>query len=426
MANPGPGRDRSAPPPSWLARPRAALVTYGCFLACTQLLWLTYAPVTAQVDTAFGVSEGAVGDLAVLVPMAFVVLGVPSGRWLDRRFDATLMIGIGLTVVGAVVRALDPQSFGAALAGQSLIAVAQPLVVNAMTKLPAEALPPRESSRAIAALCAAQFVGMVLAIGMGEPLYRAGGLYLLVWIHAVVSVVVGVAVLVTLWLRPTQSPVAASARSESVLRTRVLWLLGGSAFVGFGLFNTMLTWLDAILTDLGRPGTAGWSGAIMLVAGIVGAAVLPNLAARSDRRRDALLVIGGIGVLVPFGTAHVHGAFVETSLLAALGFAALAGLPIILDISELAVGVANAATATGFIMLLGNLGGTVYVLGVQLLLGDVRTALMVLSVLALPAGLFAYGMPRRIGSLQPLTEVDDRTVSDAVGATPPRSVAVDG
>src|SRR4051812_8783560 len=104
MANPAQDSPLSTNPRR--AHPRAVLAVYGCFLACTQLLWLTYAPVTAQAAAAFGVPEGAVGDLAVLVPMAFVVVGIPAGRWLDRRLGPTLMLGIVITVVGAVIRAV--------------------------------------------------------------------------------------------------------------------------------------------------------------------------------------------------------------------------------------------------------------------------------------------------------------------------------
>lgn len=375
------------------------LVTYGCFLACTQLLWLTYAPVTAQAATDFGVSEGAVGDLAVLVLVACVVLGILSGRWLDRRFRSTLALGIGLTVAGAVVRALDADSFGVAVAGQSLIAVGQPLVVNAMTKLPALLLPQRGTTRAIAALSAALFVGMLAAVGLGGVLYRVGGLHLLVGGHAAVTALFGAAALSGMLLLPPQIAEATPAIAGSVLRSRVLWLLAGAAFVGFGLFNAMMTWLDSILTNLGRPGAAGWSGTIMIITGIVGAAVVSNVAGRSDRRREALLAIACISALVPLALAFAPGALAETLLLALFGCAALAGLPLMLDFSERVVGAANAATAAGFITLVGNLGGTAYVLVVQLLLGDIQTALMLLGLLGLPAVWFARGLPSRAGGL---------------------------
>src|SRR5262249_24017308 len=65
----------------------AILAGYGLLAACTQLLWLTYAPITTQAHRVMGVSEGAVGDLAAIFALMYVVLALPSGRWLDARFE---------------------------------------------------------------------------------------------------------------------------------------------------------------------------------------------------------------------------------------------------------------------------------------------------------------------------------------------------
>jgi hypothetical protein len=53
--------------------------------ACTQLLWLSHAPITTETQHAMGVSEGTVGDLAVVFPIVYVLLALPSGRWLDAN-----------------------------------------------------------------------------------------------------------------------------------------------------------------------------------------------------------------------------------------------------------------------------------------------------------------------------------------------------
>jgi hypothetical protein len=46
------------------------LAGYALLTACTQLLWLAYAPITTQTPRIMGVSSGAVGDLAVIFPPA--------------------------------------------------------------------------------------------------------------------------------------------------------------------------------------------------------------------------------------------------------------------------------------------------------------------------------------------------------------------
>ena len=57
------------------------LAGYALLTACTQFLWLAYAPITAQTHRIMGVSEGAVGDLAGIFPLVYVVLALPAIRF---------------------------------------------------------------------------------------------------------------------------------------------------------------------------------------------------------------------------------------------------------------------------------------------------------------------------------------------------------
>ena len=78
----------SARPDRWLILAGFALLT-----ACTQWLWLAYAPITTQTHQIMAVSEGAVGDLAGIFPFVYVILALPAGRWLDTRFARALGLG---------------------------------------------------------------------------------------------------------------------------------------------------------------------------------------------------------------------------------------------------------------------------------------------------------------------------------------------
>src|SRR6478752_2726230 len=147
------------------------LAGYGLVAACTQLLWLTYAPITTQAHRAMGVSEGAIGDLAAVFPLAYVVLALPCGRWLDARFTAALSGGAVLTGTGALVRVVAPNSYGWALGGQCIIAAGQPLVLNAITKTAARYFPPSERTAAVSIGSAALFVGVLAAVLSGGPLF---------------------------------------------------------------------------------------------------------------------------------------------------------------------------------------------------------------------------------------------------------------
>jgi len=128
----------------------AVLGAYALLAACTQLLWLTFAPVTIETARALRVDVGVAGDLAAVFPLVYVGLALPAGRWLDGRFARALGAGAVLTGAGALLRVAVPTSFAWQLAAQLVIAAGQPLVLNAITKVAAGHFPPRERPTAIA------------------------------------------------------------------------------------------------------------------------------------------------------------------------------------------------------------------------------------------------------------------------------------
>jgi MFS family permease len=373
------------------------LAGFSLLVASTQLLWLTFAPITVQAHQALMVSEQAIGYLAGIQPLMYVVLAIPTGRWMDRRFGTALTAGTLLTGGGAVLRLVAPGSFTWILAGQFLIAVGQPLVLNATTKIAARHFPLTERTSAISVASAAQFVGILAAALTDGPLFDHGGVRLLLLVHAAVTGIAAVCVLLAVQVPATFAADGPAAVSVGWLgHDRVMWRLGGLLFIGVGVFNAVATWLDSILSDFGHAGAGGTLIAVMTVAGIVGATVLPGAAARHDRRREALLTTISVTVLAFLAIAAVHDLLFIGVALALEGFVLLAGLPVALDWSELHVGPEKAGTATGFLLLAGNLGGTVLVLVVQAVIGNPYLALGVLSLVALPGLVLAVQLPRRV------------------------------
>lgn len=370
------------------------LAGFGLLTACTQLLWLTYAPITTQAARAMGVSDGAIGDLAAVFPFVYVVLALPTGRWLDARFPAALSTGAVLTGGGALVRLVAPGSYGWAFAGQCVVAAGQPLVLNAITKIAARTFPPAERTVAVSVGSGALFVGVLAAVLSGSALRDAGGLPLLVWTQAGLAVVAAAWVLVTARVPPAFGEEVSVAPTLDWLRSdRLMWVLGGLLFIGMGLFNAVATWLESILDSVGRGGAAGYLIAIMVGAGVVGAAVLPDAVAARNRRRDVLLAAVAVSVLAFAAIAVWPAAGFVACVLAVEGFFLLAALPVVLDWSELHAGEHRAGAAVGFLLLAGNLGGIVLVLVVQVLIDSPDAALLSLSGCALAGVALATRLP---------------------------------
>jgi predicted MFS family arabinose efflux permease len=378
------------------------LAGYALLAACTQLLWLAYAPITTQTHRIMGVSQGAVGDLAVIFPLMYVILALPAGRWLDARFGRALGLGAVLTGVGALLRLAGPSSYGWAVVGQFVIAAGQPFVLNAITKVAARYFPAKERTVAISVGSVALFVGILAAVLSGAPLLHAGGLTLLLWVQAGVAVLAAGWVLAAVRVPATFPGDPSVALSLRWLRgDRLIWLLAGLLFVGMGVFNAVATWLDSILTHFGHGGASGYLIAVMTVGGIAGGALLPDIVARRDRRRRLLEVAVVVAAAAFAVMAGVHSPAVGGVVLFVAGFFLLAGLPVVLDWSELHAGPERSGATAGFLLLSGNLGGVILALVVQAVVGNPYLSLGVLSVICLAGLALATRLPARAAAAAP-------------------------
>jgi predicted MFS family arabinose efflux permease len=342
-----------------------AVAAYGSVAAANQLLWLTYAPVTTDAARHYGVSEATVGWLSQIFPLLYVVLAIPAGVALDRRFRSSLLAGAWLTALGGAVR-LGADTFAAAMAGQVLVAIAQPLVLNAVTKLVAASLPPPSRALGISLASAGIFAGTALALPLGPALASAQDFSTLLVVD--VTIAVAAAVALTFALRRVASEPGAAVsvvRRElrGVWEDRLVRRVTGVAFLGFGIFVAITTWLQALLKPAGvSDGEAGWLLAMMVLAGVAGSAALPEQVARRGAelrflRVAAITAAAGCALL-----AALPGA--RWIVIAPVGVMLLASLPVILELTERRAGAA-AASATALVWMAGNAGGIVVALAVQ-------------------------------------------------------------
>jgi len=372
------------------------LAGYALLAACTQMLWLSFAAVDTQAATALHVDTGAVGDLAALFPLVYIVLALPTGRWLDARFEQALSAGAVLTGVGALIRLVSPTSFGWQVAGMLVIAAGQPLVLNSITKVAGRYFPASERSTAISIGTAALFVGILAAVLSAGPLYASGQLTWLLTVQAIPSVIVAVAVIVLLRTPPyfPDDP-SVSVSLRWLTGDRFMWVLAGLLFIGMGTYNVIATWLQPILAHFDEGDAAGNLIAILTFAGVLGAAVLPPAVAKRDRRRTMLMAALILSAVAFVAMAAIHNLVWLAIWLFATGFVLLAALPVVLDWSDVHAGPERQGGAVGFLMMSGNLGGLVLVLLIQLCIGNAYLAFGALAVIALLGIPIAARLPAR-------------------------------
>jgi predicted MFS family arabinose efflux permease len=378
-------RTAVAAPSSRLPRSRwLVLGWYAVLAASTQLLWLSFAPVDSRVARLMHTDVGAIGDLAIIFPLVYVLLALPTGRWLDTHFRPALATGAVLTGSGAIIRIVAPASFTVQLVGQVVIAAGQPLVLNSITKVAARYFPPHERAAAISVGTVALFVGILVAVLAGSALLNAGGLSLLLTVEAVPAVI---AALLTLAVLRVPHGFADDASTAVSLRwlthDHFMWTLALLVFLGMGTYNAVATWLQPILQDHGEGGAAGGLVALMTFGGVIGAAILPSAVAARDRRRPLLIAALSLSVVVFTALAVRHDIAWYAAWLFLEGLVLMASLPVVLDWSELHAGAERQGASAGFLLMSGNLGGLVLPGLVQAVLGNSVLPFVVLAVAAL-------------------------------------------
>ncbi len=365
------------------------IVAYSLVCAATQVLWLTFAAITTETARHYDVSVGAVGWLAEIFPLLYVVLAIPTGILLDRWFRPVLATGGALVAAGGLVR-LGGDTFAWVMAGQVTVAVAQPIVLSAVSKLAGEYLPVEQRAAGISVGSAGGFVGMLVALLLGPTLGAHGHLERLLVVEAVLAALPAIALAVTLRRPGHQSSEHAAIAGNTA---RALWrapsmrTLCGLVFVGFGIFVALATWLQTLLHPAGVSEAA--AGALlvgMVIAGVLGCAVLPPMVASRGLERGfmrAAVVVGCVGC-VALGVVPWLGG--RAAVIVVMGLFLLPALPVILTATERLAGSA-AGTAGAIVWMAGNLGGLVVALLVQVLVHHPLAAfgaMAAVSLLGLP------------------------------------------
>ncbi|WP_022928585.1 MFS transporter [Patulibacter americanus] len=360
------------------------VVAFAAVAGLNQTLWLTFAPITTVSAEHYGVSEGAIGWLAQIYPLLYVVLALPAGVALDRWFRPALAFGTAVTALGAVVR-LGGDTYAWALVGQVLAGIAQPFVLNAVGKLAGGTLSTADRPAGIAIGSAGLVIGQLLGLLLGPLLGSAESLTTLLVVQAVMACVAAAGLLLVL-RRPgavRDEGGAAVGALRTVWSDRRIRLLAALTFVGFGVFIALTTWLQALLEPFGvSDDTAGIMLAAMLLVGVGATAATPRLVVAPGRERAFL---GGVLAVAALGCAVLStaaGVGADAAAVVVVGALLAGSLPVIFELTERRAG-SHGGSAVALMWLAGNVGGLLVAVVVGGLLDHRTTAFLVLGAVAL-------------------------------------------
>ncbi len=381
-------------PARWLV-----LAAFGVMGAVTQVLWLSFAPITGPAAAFFGKSDLMIGLLSMVFMIVYIVLAIPAAWAIDTwGFKRAAGLGAILSSVFALTRGLFASSYTIVLVSQIGIAAGQPLVIGAITKVAARWFPVRERATASGLGTLALYVGPLAAMLCSPALFVRSGMKGMLLIYGA-AMAVTTAVFLAVAKEHPPTPAGRDERVlmfdglKSMIRQRDFLLLLAIFFIGLGLFNSVTTWVEDIVRPRGFSiAQAGLLGALMLVGGIAGAIVIPVLSDRTRRRKPfvVLALIGLLPGLIGVAFAASSGLLYLSGFV--LGFFLLSAGPIAFQYGAELTHPAPEGTSNSLLILMGQISGILFIVAMDALKdkasGSMTTSLLVLAgLVAVAAGL---------------------------------------
>jgi MFS family permease len=329
-----------------------------------QVLWISYAPVSSTAQAYYGVSDLAIAVLPMTFMLVFIPMSLPVAWIIDTYgFRRAVGAGVILMSVFGLARGLAGDSYPLVLVTTLGIAVAQPFLLNAWTKVAASWFALEERATAVGLTTVANLVGTAIGMVLTPLLVESLTLSTIQLGYGALAAVSAVLFLALARERPPTPacPPGLEVRAlmldglRHALRVRSFLIYLAVVFIGMGIFNGLNTWIEDILRPRGFTSTdAGTTGAVFLLSGILGAIVLPYLSDRQRRRRRYLLIamLGAIPGLV--GVAFAADLPLLLASAFVMGFFLVSAMPIGMQYAAEVTFPTPEGTSNGLIQLFGQ------------------------------------------------------------------------
>ena len=371
------------------------LLAYMFAVAINQLLWITFASITGSAAKYYAVSDLSIGLLSMSFMIVYIIVSIPAS-WVIDTYGIRVAVGIGavLTGVFGLLRGLVAADYTWVLIAQLGIAIGQPFILNAVTTVAVRWFPIEERATAAGLGSLAMYLGIVVALALTPYLTIQSGVGGMLVVYGIVSVIAAVVFLGVARERPPTPPCPPDQEARSLvfdglkgaLRKKDFVLLMVIFFVGLGVFNAVTTWIEDIVRPRGFTITqAGTIGGLMIVGGIVGALVIPALSDHYRKRIPFMILSLACAILGLVGITYVTSYWLLLASAFVLGFSLLSSGPVGFQYGAEIAYPAPEGTSNGLLLLMGQISGIVFILGMDSfkspVTGSMTSPLVVLIVL---------------------------------------------
>ncbi len=287
---------------------RWAILAVFMFINLTiQVLWISYAPITGPAAQFYGVTDLQIGLFAMSFMIAFIPLSMPVS-WVIDTYGFRVAVSIGAVLMGifGLLRGLVGANYSLALWSTVGVAIAQPFLLNAWTKMPANWFSIEERATVVGLVTLANLIGTALGMVVTPILIEQMDIPTVQLIYGGLAALSSVLFIAFARETPPTPPCPPGMEARALmldglkhaLTVKSFWLYLLVSFIGMGIFNGITTWIENIVRPRGfTPTDAGTLGALMLIGGILGAVAIPPFSDKQHKRRRFLLL--GIALALP-------------------------------------------------------------------------------------------------------------------------------
>lgn len=339
-----------------------------------EIQWLTFASISKVAQEFYQTTALRIDFLSMIYMLVFILMSIPASYIIDTwGLKIGLMIGALLTGIFGALKAWGAESLLIVTIAQTGLAIAQPFILNAVTKVGALWFPVNERATVAGLGSLAQYIGIIVALAVTPlliPQLQDGTYQLakMLWIYGIISIAGAVLVLLFIREKPPTPPtseefaerISPVAGIKDIFRNRDMQLLLLLFFIGLGIFNAVSTCIDQICKNLTMDET-GIVGGVMLLGGIFGALILPTLSDKMQKRKP-FMVICMIFMLPGLIGLTVFKDFIPMIISAfVFGFFIMSAGPIGFQYGAEKSYPAPESTSQGIILLVGQISGIIFV-----------------------------------------------------------------
>jgi cyanate permease len=351
------------------------LSIYMLIVAVNQLLWITFAPITSDAAQYYGVSDIKIGILSMCFMIVYLVVSIPAS-WIIDTYGIRKGVGIGVLLTGifGLLRGLIPLNYNLLLVSQIGIAIGQPFLLNAITKIAARWFPIEERATASGLGTLAMYIGILGGMILTPYLVIGSGISGMLFKYGILSLTAAVIFIIFAKERPITAPCRPDQEERAlaidglklIFRYKDFNWLMFIFFVGLGVFNSVTTWIENILSPRGFSAVqAGITGGLMIFGGIIGALIIPMLSDHYRKRTLFIIIALSGATLSLIGITFATSYLILLASGVAFGFFLLSSGPVGFQYGAEITYPVSEGTSNGFLLLMGQASGIAFIFGMD-------------------------------------------------------------